>query len=52
MRLFGQMKISLLLKMEWKQHHILNIKIVYKYTQKYAHSEERGEDDAARFGKA
>ncbi len=30
-RLVAQIKISLLLKVQWKQHHLLYVKIVYKH---------------------
>jgi hypothetical protein len=43
-RLVGQTKISLLLKIQQKQHNILYLKIVYKYniTLKKVHAQRGG----------
>ncbi len=46
-RLVGFIKKTLLLKIQWKQHHILNIKIAYKdnTTHKKVHARRgRGTD--------
>ncbi len=34
----GSIKISLLLKIQWKQHHILYVKIVYEYDVQKVHA--------------
>jgi hypothetical protein len=39
-RLVGRIKITLLLKIQLKQHHILYVKIVYKHTDRSTVKEE------------
>ncbi len=41
-RLVAQIEITLLLKIQWKQHHILYVKIVYKQNMTLSKSTLKG----------